>query len=172
MPDAVPGITVSIDFPGRAVGYQKCRLELTEAVFARDLAPARTFGFEYDLDSMRICGRAHGASLRNAVLVDGERVVNREGLRFVDEFVRHKALGLIGDLGLLGAPFVGHIVAHRPGHWANAALLIQLLQEQGAIEYVSGEALVRSDMEIRGGAAPVWRGHLDRGAKAAAVPAQ
>lgn len=170
MPDAVTGITVSIDFPGRAVGYQKCRMELTEEVFARELAPARTFGFEHDLDSMRVCGQAQGASLQNAVLVNGERVVNPEGLRFADEFVRHKALGLVGDLGLLGAPFVGHIVAHRPGHWANAALLIALLREQDAIEYVTGEALSRSDGTVRGRAGPRWHGRPNPAAGLSASP--
>ena len=142
MPDAVPGVTVSINFADRAVGYQKCRVELTPGAFNSDLASARTFGFLTDIHPMRASGRALGASLDNAVLVNRGSVVNPEGLRFADEFVRHKALDLVGDLSLLGVRFVGHILAHRPSHRLNSSLLVAMLSEHNAVDYMTAADLL------------------------------
>lgn len=142
LPDYVPGVTVSINFADRAVGYQKCRIELTPGAFNSDLASARTFGFLADVQPMRASGRALGASLDNTVLVNHGSVVNPEGLRFADEFVRHKALDLLGDMSLLGARFVGHILAHRPSHRLNSSLLVAMLSEQNALEYMTAADLL------------------------------
>jgi UDP-3-O-[3-hydroxymyristoyl] N-acetylglucosamine deacetylase len=141
MPDPVPGVTVSIDFADRAVGYQKCRVELTPGAFHSGLASARTFGFLTDIQPMRASGRALGATLDNTVLVNRGSVVNPEGLRFADEFVRHKALDLVGDMSLLGVCFVGHVLTHRPSHRLNSALLVAMLSEQNALDYMSAAEL-------------------------------
>ena len=116
LPSPQPRITVEIDFPSPAIGRQRCSLALQPDTFAREIAGARTFGFAHELRALRARGLAAGGSLRSAILVDGERVVNAEGLRFPDEFARHKLLDCIGDLSLLGVPVIGHLVAHKPGH--------------------------------------------------------
>jgi len=91
-------------------------MTLDPATFAREIASARTFGFAHDLRALRARGLAAGGSLRSAILVDEQRVVNEEGLRFPDEFVRHKLLDCVGDLSLLGLPVIGHLVTYKPGH--------------------------------------------------------
>ncbi|MDW8478768.1 MAG: UDP-3-O-acyl-N-acetylglucosamine deacetylase [Xanthomonadales bacterium] len=123
LPAAAPRYSVSIEFPDPAIGRQSLDFELDPERFRREIAPARTFGFLRDLDRLKAEGRARGGSLANAVVVDGERVLNPEGLRFPDEFVRHKLLDLIGDLALAGAPIAAHVIAHRPGHALNHRIL-------------------------------------------------
>ncbi len=109
-------ITVEIDFPNPVIGRQRYSMTLDPETFAREIAPARTFGFAHDLQTLRARGLAAGGSLRSAILVDAQRVVNEEGLRFPDEFVRHKLLDCVGDLSLLGLPVIGHLVTYKPGH--------------------------------------------------------
>ena len=84
-------------------------------------------------------GLIKGGSLRNAVLVDGDRIVNKEGLRFENEFVRHKILDCLGDLSLAGVPIFGHYFAHRPGHAMNTALLKKLFEERSSWSYIAVE---------------------------------
>lgn len=139
MPSATPRITVSIDFPQAAVGTQTLSVELVDEAFRRQVAPARTFGFTEHLADLRRRGLALGGSLRNAVLVDGDRIVNPGGLRFRDEFVRHKILDCYGDLSLAGLPIIGHFHAHRPGHALNQALLAALFQARDAWSYLELE---------------------------------
>jgi UDP-3-O-[3-hydroxymyristoyl] N-acetylglucosamine deacetylase len=97
------------------------------------LAPARTFGFLEDVEAMRSKGLIKGASLENAVVLDADAgVLNPEGLRFPDEFVRHKALDIVGDLSLVGYPLVGRYVAFKPGHALNVMAIERLRDIQGA----------------------------------------
>lgn len=120
-------VTYSIDFPHPAVGRQSISLVLSPETYAAHLAPARTFGFLAEYDYLRSKGLARGASAENCIVVGDDAVLNG-GLRFADEFVRHKALDLIGDLALVGRPVVGHVVAHRAGHALHAALAREIRQ--------------------------------------------
>ncbi len=115
-------VTYAIDFEHPALGYQ----ELTASLWGRDafaekLAPARTFTFEREVAALKAAGLARGGSLENAVVLGEDRLLN-DGLRFPDEFVRHKMLDLTGDLSLLGFPLRGHVVAYRAGHDLHARL--------------------------------------------------
>jgi UDP-3-O-[3-hydroxymyristoyl] N-acetylglucosamine deacetylase len=139
VPDNSSRITVEIDFPGTMIGQQKRSIDLVNGSFSRELAAARTFGFKNDVESMLESGLALGGSLRNAILVDGERVVNPEGLRFTDEFVRHKMLDCLGDLSLVGMPIFGHYLAHKPGHDLNNSLIRKLYSERDSWTYVTVE---------------------------------
>jgi UDP-3-O-[3-hydroxymyristoyl] N-acetylglucosamine deacetylase len=120
-------IDVIIRFADPAIGTQRRRIHLTPQSFLSEIADARTFGFLADVESMRAAGLGLGASMANAVVVDAGRIVNPEGLRFDDEFVRHKMLDAIGDLALAGAPICGRFVADQPGHALNARLVRALL---------------------------------------------
>lgn len=125
-PSEVPRITVDIDFASAAIGSQSVSVDLIDNVFEAEIAPARTFGFADELDQLREQGLALGGSVRNAVLLDDDRVVNEEGLRFADEFARHKILDCLGDLALAEAPIFGQLYAHKPGHRLNNALLREM----------------------------------------------
>lgn len=120
-------LDVTIRFADAAIGVQRRRVMLTPDTFLNDLADARTFGFLADVDAMRAAGLGRGASMDNTLVVDSGRVVNPEGLRFDDEFVRHKLLDAVGDLSLAGAPICGRFVADQPGHALNARLVRALL---------------------------------------------
>ena len=124
-PGTGPGLTLamSIAFDAAAIGRQALTLDFDEATFRRELAPARTFGLAHDVAALRRAGLARGGNLRNAVVVDGTRVLNPGGLRMPDEFVRHKLLDAVGDLALAGAPLVARFVGHRSGHALNNRLL-------------------------------------------------
>ena len=119
---------VRIDFENKAIGVQQMALRLVPGVFARDLAFARTFGFMKDAEKMRAMGLGLGSSLENAVVIEGEEVINPEGLRSGDEFVRHKILDAVGDLMLAGGPIAGAYEANQPGHALNNALVRKLLE--------------------------------------------
>lgn len=120
-------LDVTIRFADPAIGVQRRSVHLTPQVFLTEIADARTFGFLADVETMRAAGLGLGASMDNAVVVDSGRVVNPEGLRFDDEFVRHKLLDAVGDLALAGAPICGRFVADQPGHALNARLVRALL---------------------------------------------
>jgi len=137
MPADSPRITVSINFPGSAVRSQTLSVELVNEAFRRDVARARTFGFADQIERLRKNGLIKGGSLRNAVLVDGERIVNEEGLRFQDEFVRHKILDCMGDLALAGVPIIGHLYTYKPGHELNNALMHKLFDSVSAWSYLA-----------------------------------
>jgi UDP-3-O-[3-hydroxymyristoyl] N-acetylglucosamine deacetylase len=120
-------IDVTIRFADPAIGVQNRRVHLSAETFLNEIADARTFGFLSDVDMMRAAGLGRGASMANVVVVDSGKVVNPEGLRFDDEFVRHKMLDAIGDLAMAGAPICGRFVADQPGHALNARLVRALL---------------------------------------------
>ena len=109
-------LTCTIDFPHPAIGRQSMDLDINETTFARELSRARTFGFLKDVEMMRSKGLALGGSLDNAVVLDHEAVMNPGGLRYANEFVRHKMLDALGDVVTLGMPLMGHIVLYKAGH--------------------------------------------------------
>jgi len=153
-PSSAPRITVDIEFSNPAIGSQCVSVEMIDNVFEKEIAPARTFGFADELDQLREQGLALGGSTRNAVLVDDDGVVNEEGLRFADEFARHKILDCLGDLALAGAPIFGHLFTHKPGHRLNNALLRELFAHQDAWSRLSYEEInQRIEQEEAGNAA-------------------
>ncbi len=119
------------------VGEQMLELDVTPEVYAREIAPARTFGFEYELDQMRDMGLIRGASLTNAICFTRDGVANPGGLRFADECCRHKALDLIGDLALIGKPLLGCVVAQKAGHAMHVALVKKLMSDPSFYEVVT-----------------------------------
>jgi UDP-3-O-[3-hydroxymyristoyl] N-acetylglucosamine deacetylase len=121
-------ISCSIDFDHAMMHEQTVDLQLSERIFIRDVADARTFGFLKDLQALQTKGLALGASLKNAVALSEDAVVNQEGLRYQDEFVRHKVLDIVGDLALVGMPVIGRIVAHKSGHGLHARMIAKLLR--------------------------------------------
>lgn len=127
-PSDTRSISYFIDFNHPMLREQSLHYQVSEENFLREVADARTFGFLSDAQAMRANGLARGASLDNAIVLDKETVINKEGLRYQDEFVRHKVLDIIGDLSLAGMPIIGHIVAHKSGHGLNAAMVGKLLQ--------------------------------------------
>ncbi len=112
-------ILVSVDFPASAIGRQWAKCTLTPECFLHEIAPARTFVLREQIDALRAAGLARGGSLENAIVVEGDKVHNAEGLRFPNEFARHKLLDFLGDISLLGHPVRGSFLAIRPGHTMN-----------------------------------------------------
>jgi len=137
IPSPVPWINIEIDFASLAIGRQRISLPVNLQTFRDQLAPARTFGFDEQISTLRSLGLAKGGSLRNAVLIKDDRVMNEDGLRFPDEFVRHKALDCIGDMALAGARIVGLFKGRRTGHQINSALLRELMIREDAWEYTT-----------------------------------
>ena len=152
MPNNRPRVTVSIDFSEPAIGAQTLSVITDDPELRQSIAPARTFGFLHEVEQLRERGLALGGSLNNAILVDDERVVNPEGLRFADEFVRHKVLDAIGDLSLIGAPLMGHYHAFKSGHLMNKLLIYKLLTDRSAWSLVGMDELQQlQDMETPSG---------------------
>ncbi len=125
-------LDIEIDFDTPLIGTQRIEVDLNPGAFRRELARARTFGFMKDVERLWAAGLALGASLDNTVAIGDDRVINREGLRFADEFVRHKALDAVGDLALAGAPILGAYRSHRGGHRLNALVLKALFADADA----------------------------------------
>jgi UDP-3-O-[3-hydroxymyristoyl] N-acetylglucosamine deacetylase len=125
-------LDVEIDFDTPLIGTQKIEIDLNPGSFRRELSRARTFGFMKDVERLRAAGLALGASLENTVAIGDDRIINREGLRFSDEFVRHKALDAVGDLALAGAPILGTFRSRRGGHRLNALVLKALFADADA----------------------------------------
>jgi UDP-3-O-[3-hydroxymyristoyl] N-acetylglucosamine deacetylase/3-hydroxyacyl-[acyl-carrier-protein] dehydratase len=119
-------ITYTIDYPNRVVGTQSASFELDPETFEREIAPARTFVLLRDVEELRRAGMIKGGSLSNAVVVEDEKILNDEPLRFPNEFVRHKILDLLGDLSFVGAPLRAHIVAFRSGHQSHVKFVRKL----------------------------------------------
>jgi UDP-3-O-[3-hydroxymyristoyl] N-acetylglucosamine deacetylase len=132
-------LSMAIDFTAPAIGRQAMSLSLSEHSFRRTLADARTFTQLAEIDALRTAGLARGGSLDNAVVVDHARVVNPEGLRGADEFVRHKMLDAIGDLALAGCPIQGRFVGHKSGHALNNRLLRALFADASAWRFTALE---------------------------------
>ena len=135
-PNSQFSIDFQIDFPSPLISKQSCQLQLVNGNYKTDIASARTFGFEKDVDKLRSIGLALGGSLNNAVVVGESKILNSEGLRFKDEFVRHKILDSIGDLYLAGAPIQGYFNGNKSGHYLNNLLLKNLFSNSQNYEYV------------------------------------
>jgi len=131
-------VDVEIDFDASIIGRQRYAFGLDPQKFRREISRARTFGFVSDVKKLWQAGFALGSSLDNSVALDGDSILNPEGLRYSDEFVRHKALDAIGDLALAGAPIIGSYVALRPGHTLNRAMLAALFADRKSYEIVEG----------------------------------
>jgi UDP-3-O-[3-hydroxymyristoyl] N-acetylglucosamine deacetylase len=125
-------VSFEIDFDSAAVARQECFFQIGEGTFKAEISRARTFGFLHEVDEMRAAGLALGGSLENAVVVSGSKVLNEDGLRYDNEFVRHKVLDCIGDLYLAGGPLIGHVRGVRSGHRFNHLLLTALLSDRQA----------------------------------------
>lgn len=129
-------LTVTIEFPHVSIGKQKIDLDVNEESFARELAGARTFGFLKDVEELQARGLARGGSLSNAVVLSDRAVMNPEGLRWPDEFVRHKALDALGDLVTLGMPLMGHVVLYKAGHEMMNRLVRRIVESTDAYKVV------------------------------------
>ena len=132
-------ISFAIEYrhPVFATGQQSVCVDFAHTSYVEEVSRARTYGFMQDVEAMRSQGLALGGSLDNAIVMDEHRVLNNDGLRYENEFVKHKVLDAIGDLYLLGHPIIGAYSGHKSGHALNNALLRQLLAESAAYETVS-----------------------------------
>jgi UDP-3-O-[3-hydroxymyristoyl] N-acetylglucosamine deacetylase len=140
---------VAIDFDDPMIGRQEIAFDLSCEVFRNHIARARTFGFMRDVEKLWSAGFALGASLENTVVVGDQRIVNPEGLRFEDEFVRHKALDAVGDLAMAGAPILGRFRSLRGGHKLNAAIVSKLMADESAWTYVEDAERVTAPQQGR-----------------------
>ncbi|MFN2515269.1 MAG: UDP-3-O-acyl-N-acetylglucosamine deacetylase [Pyrinomonadaceae bacterium] len=136
-----------IDFPHPMIGVQQFSIQLNDGAFNREIAAARTFGFTDEIEALRRANLIRGGSLDNAIVLTPDGMLNKTGLRFRDEFVRHKILDIIGDLALLGMPILGKVVAERSGHIMHAGLMSKLLRVRSAWDIVDmPEVNVQSPM--------------------------
>ncbi len=131
--------TYRIAFAHPVIGEQEMTFDPSQESYEATISPARTFGFLEEVEALRKSGLIRGGSLENAVVLARDGVLNPEGLRFPDEFCRHKILDLIGDLALLGHPLLGHVIAERAGHAMHVALVNKLLHTKDAFELVTGD---------------------------------
>jgi UDP-3-O-[3-hydroxymyristoyl] N-acetylglucosamine deacetylase len=127
-------ITCTIAYDHPLIGTQTCNFLIDRETFETEISTARTFGFLHEVELMKRYGLARGGTLDNAVVIDGDRVLNDGGLRFPDEFVRHKVLDCIGDFSLIGMPIMGHVVASKSGHAFNHAFLEKFFKEKDSWE--------------------------------------
>ncbi|HYE35834.1 UDP-3-O-acyl-N-acetylglucosamine deacetylase [Methylocaldum sp.] len=132
-------VTFTIDFehPAFRKDVQTASIDFSSTSFVKEVSRARTFGFMRDIEALRKRRLALGGSMDNAIVVDNYRVLNEDGLRYADEFVKHKILDAIGDLYLLGHSLIGSFVGHKSGHGLNNRLLMELLKQKDAWESVT-----------------------------------
>ena len=129
--------TIDFDHPVIKNAIQVATVDFSTTSFVKEVSRARTFGFMHDLEALRNAGLARGGSLDNAIVMDNYHILNEDGLRYEDEFVKHKVLDAIGDLYLLGHPLIGEFSAHKSGHELNNRLLRKLINDESAFEVVS-----------------------------------
>jgi UDP-3-O-[3-hydroxymyristoyl] N-acetylglucosamine deacetylase len=140
LPDDAFRLTCDTNYPP-PIGRQSLEMEVTPERYAEEIAFARTFGWEADLNQMRDMGLIRGASLENALCFNAQGALNPEGMRAPDECCRHKALDLIGDLALLGRPLLGHVIAERAGHAMHAALVARIMSDPSLYEILTFDQL-------------------------------
>jgi len=144
------GIHYAVEFEHPVIARQELTLpRLDERVYVRELARARTFGFLHEVSALLRAGLARGGSLENTVVLDDEVVLNAEGLRWPDEFVRHKIVDLLGDLALLGLPIHGHVSVERGGHALHQMLVQELLRRPDAWTILGDDAALPEGLELR-----------------------
>jgi len=150
-------VSYRIAFDHPMIGEQALDFVPAHGDYEKEIAPARTFGFLEEVEMLKKSGLVKGGSLENAVVLSREGILNPEGLRFPNEFCRHKILDIIGDLALLGRPLIGHVEAERAGHAMHVGLVERLLREKDACEIVhtDGHTTPRRDAEPTEIAAPV-----------------
>jgi UDP-3-O-[3-hydroxymyristoyl] N-acetylglucosamine deacetylase len=153
MPAEEASFSGEIDFAHPCIGEQKFETTLVNGNFAHDLADCRTFGFLHEVEWMRSQGLAKGGSLENAIVLGDQGVINPEGLRHRDEFIRHKLLDAVGDMYLAGGPILGAYHGNRSGHALNNALLHRLMSDTSAYEVVdhygeSGAVNLNSELPL------------------------
>lgn len=142
---------VEIDFEEEVIGRQNYFCELTPQTFAKDISRARTFGFMKDVERYWAAGFALGSSLENSVVIgEGNTIINPEGLRYDNEFVRHKLLDAVGDLALAGAPIIGCFRSYRGGHKVNAMALAALLADPSAYEWTDAVSAPKARSVVAG----------------------
>ncbi|MEK2688227.1 UDP-3-O-acyl-N-acetylglucosamine deacetylase [Bdellovibrio sp. GT3] len=140
-------VTVTIDFAHPLIGKQTIDLDINEQSFGRDIASARTFGFLKDVEALQARGLAKGGSLDNCVVLDTDAVVNPEGLRWADEFVRHKALDALGDLVTLEMPLMGHVVLYKAGHDVMNKLVRKIWDSPNSYRHVELGADISDEVQ-------------------------
>jgi len=127
-------ISCAIDFDHPLIGLQELTYDRAKNNFEREISHARTFGFVRDLELLKKFSLGKGGSLDNAIVIDNDKILNDDGLRYPDEFVRHKLLDCLGDFSLLGMPIQGHIITHKSGHTLNHQFIRTFLEEKDAWE--------------------------------------
>lgn len=142
--------SIVFDHPVIEKSNQSVTVDFAQTSYLKEIARARTFGFMQDVESLRASGLALGGGLDNAVVLDEYRVLNAEGLRFADEFIRHKVLDAIGDIYLLGKPLLAAFSAHKSGHALNNRLLRELLADPTAFEVATFEGAADAPLGIAG----------------------
>jgi len=139
-------IQYSIDFQHPLIGNQVAEYDITPDVYRNQLASARTFGFLRDIEHLKENGLIKGGSLENAVVLSEDRVINSEGLRFPDEFVRHKIMDFLGDISLLGMPVIGSFTASKAGHGLHASIVKKILSDHDNYSIVTHQAFSRASV--------------------------
>ncbi len=142
-----PKITCSIEFEHPCIQKQKLEINLDPKSFTQEIARARTFGFVKDLELLKQKGLIRGGSLDCAIVLDEKKILNKEGLRFQDEFVRHKILDSIGDMALFGMKVLGHFITHKAGHELHAKLIRKVLMQDCG--YILGEQALEKALQDR-----------------------
>jgi len=130
-------ITYEIDFKHPVIGKQSLDMTFSDEIYEKDICAAQTFGFLKDLEFLQAKGLALGGSLKNAIVLDEKKIINKEGQRIENVFVKHKILDAIGDLFLLGMPIIGHFIAYKSGHCLNNLLLRELMAKKDCWEIVN-----------------------------------
>ena len=146
------GFHIDFDHPAFSPEHQFAELDLTSTSFVKEISRARTFGFMRDIEMLRSRKLAQGGNLDNAVVLDDFRILNEDGLRYENEFVKHKILDAVGDLYLLGRPLIGAFKGHKSGHALNNRLLRALLADQSAWEEVTFEDAAKAPISFLDGA--------------------
>lgn len=147
-------ISFTIDFDHPLISDQSYRLDVSDKAFHREIARARTFGFLKEVEYLKSMGLARGGSLENAIVIDEFSILNPDGLRFPDEFVRHKILDSVGDISLAGMPVIGHLVCKKSGHALNHKLVTKVLADPATHEIVQVDEPRQLDrLDIR---VPAW----------------
>lgn len=142
-------VRCNIDFKHPLISDQSFELDFSDRAFHREISRARTFGFLRDVEALKRAGLARGGSLDNAIVVDEFSILNPDGLRYPDEFVRHKILDAMGDLFLIGMPVIGHLTAHKSGHALNHRLVTQVLADPSNYSVVTATARELERLELK-----------------------